>query len=194
MPSGTTRRAETIAPQTVPMFTAAKARPYRLAGFVQMATGALSGLALGRLHDGSARPMTQLVAMSAVSAALFFALPVRADGPLPARQRAGDAKYGCGRNGAVSASRWRQPAQCHQHEGRSHEPCKEADRATRVRQGVAQEPTISRDRAIVARQAVERKPCPRRRQLRLGQEPTRPRSLIALRSRPAPQRRSASAM
>jgi DHA1 family bicyclomycin/chloramphenicol resistance-like MFS transporter len=48
-----------------------------LAGFVQMATGALSGLVLGRLHDGSARPMTLLVAVSAVSAALFFALPVR---------------------------------------------------------------------------------------------------------------------
>jgi DHA1 family bicyclomycin/chloramphenicol resistance-like MFS transporter len=48
-----------------------------LAGFVQMATGALSGLALGRLHDGTARPMTLLVAVSAVSAALCFALLVR---------------------------------------------------------------------------------------------------------------------
>jgi len=48
-----------------------------LAGFAQMATGALSGLVLGRLHDGSARPMTLLVAASAVSAALFFALPLR---------------------------------------------------------------------------------------------------------------------
>ena len=47
-----------------------------LAGFVQMATGVLSGLVLGRLHDGSATPMTLLVAVSAVSAALFFALLV----------------------------------------------------------------------------------------------------------------------
>jgi DHA1 family bicyclomycin/chloramphenicol resistance-like MFS transporter len=45
-----------------------------LAGFVQMATGVLSGLTLGLLHDGSAVPMTLLVALSAVSAALFFAL------------------------------------------------------------------------------------------------------------------------
>ena len=44
-----------------------------LAGFVQMATGVLSGLTLGLLHDGSAAPMTLLVALSAVSAALFFA-------------------------------------------------------------------------------------------------------------------------
>jgi len=57
-----------------------------LAGFVQMATGALSGLVLGRLHDGSARPMTLLVAVSALSAALFFSLttvPVRHRGRFP---------------------------------------------------------------------------------------------------------------
>jgi DHA1 family bicyclomycin/chloramphenicol resistance-like MFS transporter len=48
-----------------------------LAGFAQMTTGALSGLVLGRLHDGSAMPMTLLVAVSAVSAALCFALLVR---------------------------------------------------------------------------------------------------------------------
>lgn len=47
-----------------------------LAGFVQMVAGALSGMALGRLHDGSARPMTVLVVGSAVSAALAFRLLV----------------------------------------------------------------------------------------------------------------------
>ena len=56
-----------------------------LAGFVQMATGALSGLVLGRLHDGSARPMTVLVVVSAVSAALFFALPIRRRHGRPSR-------------------------------------------------------------------------------------------------------------
>ena len=56
-----------------------------LAGFVQMATGALSGLVLGRLHDGSARPMTVLVVVSAVSAALFFALPIRRRRGRPSR-------------------------------------------------------------------------------------------------------------
>lgn len=47
-----------------------------LAGFVQMVAGALSGMALGRLHDGSARPMTILVVGSAVSATLAFRLLV----------------------------------------------------------------------------------------------------------------------
>jgi DHA1 family bicyclomycin/chloramphenicol resistance-like MFS transporter len=47
-----------------------------LAGFAQMTAGVLSGLVLGRLHDGSATPMTVLVAVSAVCAALCFVLLV----------------------------------------------------------------------------------------------------------------------
>lgn len=43
-----------------------------LAGFLQMVAGALSGFALGRLHDGTALPMAMLVAGSAVAAALAF--------------------------------------------------------------------------------------------------------------------------
>jgi DHA1 family bicyclomycin/chloramphenicol resistance-like MFS transporter len=47
-----------------------------LAGFVQMVAGALSGLVLGRLHDGTAWPMAMLVASSALSAAAVFRLVV----------------------------------------------------------------------------------------------------------------------
>jgi DHA1 family bicyclomycin/chloramphenicol resistance-like MFS transporter len=47
-----------------------------LAGFVQMLSGALSGAILGRVHDGTARPMGFLVATAAVAATLAFALIV----------------------------------------------------------------------------------------------------------------------
>jgi DHA1 family bicyclomycin/chloramphenicol resistance-like MFS transporter len=43
-----------------------------LAGFVQMVAGAASGVVLGRLHDGTGRPMAMLVAASALAAALAF--------------------------------------------------------------------------------------------------------------------------
>jgi DHA1 family bicyclomycin/chloramphenicol resistance-like MFS transporter len=47
-----------------------------LAGFVQMMSGALSGAILGRLHDGSARPMGFLIAAAAVAATVAFRLIV----------------------------------------------------------------------------------------------------------------------
>jgi DHA1 family bicyclomycin/chloramphenicol resistance-like MFS transporter len=47
-----------------------------LAGFIQTGTGALSGVVLGRLHDGSAKPMALLIGVSAVAAALTFRLMV----------------------------------------------------------------------------------------------------------------------
>jgi MFS transporter, DHA1 family, multidrug resistance protein len=45
-----------------------------LAGFLQMVAGSLSGIVLGRLHDGSARPMAALVAGAALGAAAAFGL------------------------------------------------------------------------------------------------------------------------
>lgn len=47
-----------------------------LAGFLQMVTGSLAGLALGRLHDGTAAPMTLMIAGSGTAAALAFWLLV----------------------------------------------------------------------------------------------------------------------
>ncbi|MBI1737184.1 MAG: multidrug effflux MFS transporter [Candidatus Rokubacteria bacterium] len=47
-----------------------------LAGFLQMVSGALSGMLLGAVHDGSARPMGFLVAAAAVAATLAFRLVV----------------------------------------------------------------------------------------------------------------------
>lgn len=43
-----------------------------LAGFVQMGIGAMTGLALARLHDGTARPMTLMVLGAAVIGVLAF--------------------------------------------------------------------------------------------------------------------------
>jgi DHA1 family bicyclomycin/chloramphenicol resistance-like MFS transporter len=43
-----------------------------LAGFVQMVAGALSGLAIGRLHDGTGWPMAMLVASSALASTAVF--------------------------------------------------------------------------------------------------------------------------
>jgi MFS transporter, DHA1 family, multidrug resistance protein len=45
-----------------------------LAGFLQMLAGAAAGMAVGRLHDGTARPMALMVAGAAVAAAVGFAL------------------------------------------------------------------------------------------------------------------------
>jgi DHA1 family bicyclomycin/chloramphenicol resistance-like MFS transporter len=47
-----------------------------LAGFVQMVAGASSGVVLGRLHDGSARPMGLLVLGAALAAVAAFRLLV----------------------------------------------------------------------------------------------------------------------
>lgn len=45
-----------------------------LAGFLQMLAGATAGMAVGRLHDGTARPMALVIAGAAVTAALAFVL------------------------------------------------------------------------------------------------------------------------
>jgi DHA1 family bicyclomycin/chloramphenicol resistance-like MFS transporter len=45
-----------------------------LAGFLQMLAGATAGMAVGRLHDGTTRPMALLIAGAAVGAAAAFAL------------------------------------------------------------------------------------------------------------------------
>jgi DHA1 family bicyclomycin/chloramphenicol resistance-like MFS transporter len=47
-----------------------------LAGFVQMVAGTSTGIVLGRLHDGSARPMGLLVLGAALAAAVSFRLLV----------------------------------------------------------------------------------------------------------------------
>jgi DHA1 family bicyclomycin/chloramphenicol resistance-like MFS transporter len=44
-----------------------------LAGFSQMLAGAAAGLVVGRLHDGTARPMAVVIAGAALAAALAFA-------------------------------------------------------------------------------------------------------------------------
>lgn len=45
-----------------------------LAGFAQMLAGAAAGMAVGRLHDGTARPMALTIALAAVAAATAFTL------------------------------------------------------------------------------------------------------------------------
>ena len=45
-----------------------------LAGFLQMLAGAAAGMVVGRLHDGTARPMALMIAGAAGAAALGFAL------------------------------------------------------------------------------------------------------------------------
>lgn len=54
-----------------------------LAGFLQMLAGASAGLAVGRLHDGTARPMALVIAGAAVTAALAFLLLPRAGSSRP---------------------------------------------------------------------------------------------------------------
>jgi DHA1 family bicyclomycin/chloramphenicol resistance-like MFS transporter len=66
----------TIAGAIVPFPKSAGAAS-ALAGFVQMVTGSLTGVALGRLYDGSARPMALAIAGSSVAAAVTFRLLVR---------------------------------------------------------------------------------------------------------------------
>lgn len=45
-----------------------------LTGSVQMGAGALAGIALARLHDGTARPMTLMIVLAAAGALLAFTL------------------------------------------------------------------------------------------------------------------------
>ena len=45
-----------------------------LAGFAQMLAGAAAGMTVGRLHDGTARPMALTIAAAALAAAAAFAL------------------------------------------------------------------------------------------------------------------------
>jgi DHA1 family bicyclomycin/chloramphenicol resistance-like MFS transporter len=62
-------RAGAIAP--VPRMAGAASA---LAGFAQMLAGAAAGMAVGRLHDGTARPMALTIALAAVAAATAFTL------------------------------------------------------------------------------------------------------------------------
>lgn len=62
-----------------------------LAGFLQMLAGAAAGMTVGRLHDGTARPMALVIAGAAVAAAVGFAL---------LRPRAGSPPRGPGGGGA----------------------------------------------------------------------------------------------
>jgi DHA1 family bicyclomycin/chloramphenicol resistance-like MFS transporter len=45
-----------------------------LSGFLQMAAGALGGIAVGHLHDGTARPMATIIAAAGLGACLLFRL------------------------------------------------------------------------------------------------------------------------
>ena len=89
--TGTTRPAAVVAPMTVFMIGNGMVMPNGMAGaiipfprmagtasalsgFLQMAAGALGGVAVGHLHDGTARPMATLIAAAGLGAFLLFRL------------------------------------------------------------------------------------------------------------------------
>lgn len=93
--SGVTGVIAVVAPMSVfflsmalvlPNATAGAIGPYArmagtasaLAGFLQMGAGALAGLAVGRLHDGTARPMMTIILVTSLASLACFRLMVRA--------------------------------------------------------------------------------------------------------------------
>jgi DHA1 family bicyclomycin/chloramphenicol resistance-like MFS transporter len=63
-----------------------------LSGFLQMGAGALGGIAVGHLHDGTARPMATLIAAAGVGAFVLFRLLI----PRPSRRGAAQNPGGSG--------------------------------------------------------------------------------------------------